>query len=74
MCARCPVDGETISNIKDRIAQCRRLAEFTTDQRVATILLQMAEEAEADLRRIVAETAEERPQMTIEVACPKTGA
>lgn len=60
------VDGETISNIKGRIAQCRRLAAFTTDQHVAKILLQMAEEAEADLRRITAETAEEPPTITIE--------
>ena len=68
------VDGETIKNIKGRIAQCRRLAAFTTDQRVAAILLQMAEEAEADLRRIGVESANEPHQITIQVGSPKTGA
>ena len=68
------VDGETISHIKARIAQCRQLAAFTTDKHVAKILLQMAEEAEADLRRIGAETVDEPPQILIEVGTPKTGA
>lgn len=73
-CAPCRVDGETIDNIKGRIAQCRRLAAFTTDQHVAKILLQMAEEAEADLRRIGDDSANEPHQITIYPGSPKTGA
>lgn len=68
------VDGATIDNIKGRIVQCRRLAAFTTDSHVAKILLQMAEEAEADLRRIGAESANEPHQITIQAGGPKTGA
>lgn len=71
-CVGLSVDGETIENIKARIAQCRRLAAFTTDKHVAKILLQMAEEAEADLRRIGAKTANGPPQITIEIGHPKT--
>lgn len=65
------VDGQTIDNIKCRIAQCRRLAGFATDPKVAETLLQMAEEAEADLRRIAAEDAGDPPQVTIEIGIPK---
>jgi hypothetical protein len=49
------MDPRTIENIKQRVAQCRRLAAFTTDQKVASTLLQMAEEAEADLKQMEAE-------------------
>lgn len=46
------MDDQTITNIKARIAQCRRLASSTTDERTAVILRQMADEGEADLRRL----------------------
>ena len=46
------MDDQTITNIRSRIAQCRRLANSTTDQRTAVILHQMADEGEADLRRL----------------------
>jgi hypothetical protein len=49
------VDPQTIEHIKLRVVQCRRLAAFTTDEKVASILLQMAEEAETDLKRMEAE-------------------
>lgn len=49
------MDPRTIEKIKQRVAQCRRLAAFTTDQKVASTLLQMAEEAEADLKQMEAE-------------------
>ncbi len=37
---------------KARVAQCRRLAASTTDQRAANILRQMADEGEADIKRL----------------------
>lgn len=46
------MDEALINNMRARVAQCRRLAAFTTDQRVAEILLKMAEEGEADLKRL----------------------
>ena len=67
------MDGETINNIRARIAQCRELAAFTMDKHVAKILLQMAEEAEADLKRVGTETANEPAQITIEVGSNKIG-
>jgi hypothetical protein len=49
-----PVPDDVIANIRARIAQCRRLADLITDERTAAILRQMAEEGEADVRRLEA--------------------
>lgn len=38
-----------------RIAQCRRLADATTDERTQSILRKMADEGEQDMRRLEAE-------------------
>ena len=43
---------DVIANIRARIAQCRRLAELITDDQAAAILRQMAEDGEADVRRL----------------------
>jgi len=61
------VDWDLITSIKGRVAQCRRLAAFTTDAHASKILIQMAEEAEADLRRIEAESAAPPQEITIEI-------
>jgi hypothetical protein len=55
--------------MKERVAKCRQLAAFTTDEHVATILLQMAEEAEADLKRMAARGQEKQQDITINVNC-----
>lgn len=47
-----PLDG-----MRARIAQCRRLAASTTDAQAREVLTQMAEEGEADLKRLEAERA-----------------
>ena len=41
-----------IANVRGRADQCRRLAEALTDRRAASVLLRMAEEIEADVRRL----------------------
>jgi hypothetical protein len=43
---------QVIAGIRGRVAQCRRLAAALTDKRAAEVLLQMAEEGEADIRRL----------------------
>jgi len=43
---------EVISNIRSRMARCRQLAKMTTDERARTILRQMADEGEADIRKL----------------------
>ena len=43
---------DVIANIRARAAQCRRLAQLITDEQAAAILRQMAEDAEADIRRL----------------------
>jgi hypothetical protein len=46
---------ELVRKMRGRVEQCRRLARSTTDARTALILNQMADEGEADIRRIFAE-------------------
>jgi 3-deoxy-D-arabino-heptulosonate 7-phosphate (DAHP) synthase class II len=43
---------DVVKRMKARVAQCRRLADATTDERAANILRQMADEGEADIKRI----------------------
>ena len=45
-----PLDG-----MRSRIERCRRLAQYVNDPRTTAALLEMAEEGEADLARLVAE-------------------
>lgn len=47
--------SELVKKMRGRVDQARRLARSTTDQRTAEILNQMAEEGEADIRRLLAE-------------------
>lgn len=47
------MDRHTIANMGSRVEQCRRLAKSTTDQRAAKVLLQIAEDGEADIARIL---------------------
>jgi hypothetical protein len=44
-----------IAKMKARVAQCCRLADHITDPRSADILRKMAEEGEADIKRLQAE-------------------
>jgi hypothetical protein len=53
------VPEDLISHMRARVEQCRRLAEMITDERAAAILKQMAEEGEADLRRLEAQQTQE---------------
>jgi hypothetical protein len=47
---------ELIAKMRARVAQCRRLADATTDQRTANILRGMADEGDADIKRLLEET------------------
>jgi hypothetical protein len=49
------VSDELIQNMRDRIAQCQRLAEAILDNRAKDALLQMAAEIETDMLRLEAE-------------------
>lgn len=53
---------ELMAKMRGRIDQCRRLAKTTTDPRAAQILRQMADEGEADLKKLQAEVAAERSE------------
>ena len=53
---------DPLNGMRARIAQCRRLAASTTDARTRDVLIQMAEEGEADLQRLAAERSEREEQ------------
>jgi len=55
------MSDDLIKKMLGRINQCRRLAASTTDDKTAKILLQMADEGEADVRRLMAERGEAGP-------------
>ena len=44
---------ELIVKMRKRVAQCRRLAETTSDPRTAAILRGMADEGDSDIRRLL---------------------
>lgn len=48
-------NDELIRKMRGRVEQCRRLAQSTTDDRTAQILTQMADEGDADIKRMLAE-------------------
>ena len=45
-------DGTVVENMRARAEQCRRLADAILDRRTSDILLKMAEEVEADIKRL----------------------
>lgn len=58
------MSDDLIQKMWGRVNQCRRLAASTTDEKTARILLQMADEGEADVRRLIAEQNGESPSAT----------
>jgi hypothetical protein len=54
------MSAELIAKMKARIEQCRRLAQTITDPRSRKILLDMAEQGEADMKQFQAEEAARR--------------
>jgi len=47
--------SDLIAHMRARVEQCRRLANMITDERAAEVLRKMAEEGEADIRRLEAQ-------------------
>lgn len=56
------MNDELQKNMRARVDQCRRLAKLINDPRTTEALLRMADEGEADLARLEAESAESREQ------------
>ncbi len=52
---------EIIRKMRGRVEMCRRLARSTTDQNVAQVLIQIADEGEADISRLLAEERSDEP-------------
>lgn len=51
------MSDDPLQNMRERIERCRRLAEYANDPRTTEALLQMAEQGEIDLARLLAERA-----------------
>lgn len=51
------MNDDPLKNMRERIERCRRLAEYVNDPRTTEALLQMAEQGEADLARLLEERA-----------------
>lgn len=51
-------DDDPLKRMRARIEQCRRLAGHVSDPQTVAILRQMAEDGEADLKRLLAERQE----------------
>jgi hypothetical protein len=49
------MSDDPLDHMRARAAQCRRLADAMTDQRTVRILRQMADDVEADIKRLKAE-------------------
>ena len=52
-------DEDLIQKARNRVAQCRRLAQWVNDPHTSAVLTQMADEAEADIRTFEASRAEQ---------------
>lgn len=48
---------DPLDHMRERIAKCRRLAQYVNDPRTTEALLEMAEQGEADLISLMAERA-----------------
>jgi hypothetical protein len=46
------MDEQTIANMKARVAQCRRVASMTHNPEIIEIMLRIAAEGEADIKRV----------------------
>ena len=51
---------DVLAHIRERVAMARRLARSTTDREVARLLEIMADEGEADLRKLEQERSSDR--------------
>ena len=49
------VADDPLDNMRDRSAQCRRLADFTHDEKMKWQLIEWANEIDADIDRLEAE-------------------
>jgi hypothetical protein len=50
-------DEELIAKMRARVAQCRRLADMTHNREMRETLLQIANDGEADIRKLEAQRA-----------------
>jgi len=55
------MSDELKRHMRERIDQCRRLAKYINDPRTTEALLRMADDGEADLRKLEAGDADDEP-------------
>ena len=63
-------DRKVVERMRGRAEQCRRLARAILDRSASAVLLQMADEVEADIKRL---EGGETPELTQYVQSPTQG-
>lgn len=53
------IDEQLVQKMRGRVTQCRRLAAHVIDEHTRRVLLQMADEGEADLNKYLADHGEQ---------------
>jgi hypothetical protein len=53
-------NGDPLAHMRERIEKCRRLAQYVNDPRTTAALLEMAEQGEVDLQRLLDERVKGR--------------
>jgi hypothetical protein len=56
------MSDDPLENMRQRIERCRRLAKYVNDPRTTEALIQMAEQGEIDLARLMADRKAARTQ------------
>lgn len=65
------MSDDPLEGMRARIAQCRRLAASTTDAQAREVLTQMADEGEADLKRLEAQRGASEAAVEHDMPHPK---
>ena len=56
------MSDDPLDHMRERIERCRRLAKYINDPRTTEALMEMAEQGEADLARLITEREGKRPE------------
>ena len=58
------MSAELVAKMRERVEKCRRLAKYINDPQASATLLQMADEGEADINKLLAEIRIEPPRQS----------
>ena len=59
------MSDDPLDHMRERIERCRRLAKYINDPRTTEALIEMAEQGEIDLARLIAERGRAKAQQSL---------